>query len=118
VDDLAELGDRIIELLEQHPERLRAEQIRESLGVQAKELPRPLNDAISNRRIGKKGQKRATTYFARGAGGGGGAAAGGGRRAGRPAGSGRAKKGARVAGKRGRVPKVAAAPANGATATA
>ncbi|WP_394838330.1 hypothetical protein LVJ94_15625 [Pendulispora rubella] len=115
MDDLAELSDRIVELLESHPEGLRAEQIREALNVQAKELPRPLNDALSARRIGKKGQKRATTYFARGAGGGGaparrGAKASGG--PGRPAKKGRA-------GKRGRTPKaVAASPANGAVATA
>ncbi|WP_394821035.1 hypothetical protein [Pendulispora albinea] len=113
VDDLAELSDRIVELLEQHPEGLRAEQIRESLNVQAKELPRPLNDALSARRIAKKGQKRATTYFARGA-------AASGRRAAKAAGApgaGRTKKGGR-GGKRGRAAKAAAAPANGANAAA
>jgi len=116
VDDLAELSDRIVELLEAHPEGLRAEQIRESLNVQAKELPRPLNDALSARRIGKKGQKRATTYFARGAGGG-----GGGRRAakgGASGGGGRAAKKAAGRGKRGRAAKAAVAPANGANAAA
>lgn len=45
---------------------MRAEQIRESLGVEAKELPRPLAEAISSGRITKSGQKRATTYFAGG----------------------------------------------------
>ncbi|WP_394848881.1 hypothetical protein LZC95_15680 [Pendulispora brunnea] len=116
MDDLAELSDRIVELLESHPEGLRAEQIREALNVQAKELPRPLNDALSARRIGKKGQKRATTYFARGAGGGG---AGGRRGAPKASASpGRPAKKARGA-KRGRTPKaVAVSPANGAAATA
>ena len=117
MDDLAELSDRIVELLEAHPEGLRAEQIREALNVQAKELPRPLNDALTSRRIGKKGQKRATTYFARGAGGGGASARRGAKASGGP---GRpAKKGR--AGKRGRTPKAAvvvAPPANGAVATA
>lgn len=55
--------DSIVALLQDHPEGLRAEQIRESLGCQAKELPRPLSDAIDQGRISKTGQKRATTYF-------------------------------------------------------
>jgi hypothetical protein len=110
-DDLAKLADEIVDLLEKHPEGLRAEQIRDALNVQAKELPRPLADALSARKISKKGQKRATTYFSRGnasAGGGGGKkAAKGGARA--------AKKG----GGRGKKNKAAASStANGATATA
>ncbi len=70
-------------LLARHPEGLRAEQIRAELGVQAKELPRPLADGLTEGRLSKTGQKRATTYFAAsesggskrrgGAGGGGGA---------------------------------------------
>ncbi|NOU34870.1 MAG: DNA-binding protein, partial [Polyangiaceae bacterium] len=47
------------------PDGLRAEEIREAIGVSAKELPRPLGDALDGKRITKKGQKRATTYFAR-----------------------------------------------------
>ena len=80
--DIAALVEQIVRLLEAHPEGLRAEQIRQELGLEAKELPRPLTEALSSRRISKEGQKRATTYFARGAGGrgarGGGAASGGG----------------------------------------
>jgi len=87
--DIAALVEQIVRLLEAHPEGLRAEQIRQELGLEAKELPRPLTEALSSRRISKEGQKRATTYFARGAGGGraargaAAASAGGGRAPGR-----------------------------------
>jgi hypothetical protein len=67
-DDISALVDRIVDLLAKSPEGLRAEQIRESLDLEAKELPRPLAEALSSRRIGKSGQKRATTYYVRGAG--------------------------------------------------
>jgi hypothetical protein len=98
--DIAAVVDRIVELLEQHPEGLRAEQIREMLELEAKELPRPIAEALQQRRITKSGQKRATTYFARGAaaparGGRGGAAKGSGKRGG----------GAKRGGKRGRPAK-------------
>jgi hypothetical protein len=68
-DDISALVDRIVDLLADSPDGLRAEQIRESLSLEAKELPRPLNDALRAKRIAKQGQKRATTYFVRGAGG-------------------------------------------------
>jgi hypothetical protein len=56
-----------VRLLRQTPKGLRAEQIREELGLQAKELPRPLNEALDSGRLAKSGQKRATTYFVKGA---------------------------------------------------
>lgn len=65
-DDIAAIVDDIVGLLEKHSEGLRAEQIRAQLGLEAKELPRPLADALAAKRISKKGQKRATTYFAGG----------------------------------------------------
>lgn len=67
-DEIGRMVDEIVNLLKKSPEGLRAEQIRESLGVQAKELPRPLADALSAGRVTKAGQKRATTYFAGGEG--------------------------------------------------
>jgi len=74
--DIGRMVDDIVGLLQKHPEGLRAEQIREALSCQAKELPRPLADALAEGRITKSGQKRATTYFAgsKGAAGEGGAA--------------------------------------------
>jgi hypothetical protein len=65
--DIAGVVDRIIGLLRQSPKGLRAEQIRQKLGLQSKELPRPLKEAVDSGRLGKSGQKRATTYFVKGA---------------------------------------------------
>jgi hypothetical protein len=86
--DISKMIESIVDALQKNASGLRAEQIRETLGVEAKELPRPLAEAISSGRITKSGQKRATTYFASGAGG----AASGGKRRGRPAGRKTAKK--------------------------
>ena len=80
--------ESIVEVLQKSGSGLRAEQIRETLGVEAKELPRPLAEAITSGRITKSGQKRATTYFA----GSGGGTAAAGKRRGRPAGRKTSKK--------------------------
>jgi hypothetical protein len=61
--DLAKAVEAIVGLLDKHPQGMRAEQIRSSLGLDAKELPKPLADALAAKRISKKGEKRATTYF-------------------------------------------------------
>jgi len=63
-EDIGRMVESIVNLLEKSPDGLRAEQIREALGCQAKELPRPLADGLAEGRITKSGQKRATTYFA------------------------------------------------------
>jgi hypothetical protein len=65
--DIAQVVDRIVGLLRQSPRGLRAEQIRARLGLQSKEMPRPLKEAVDAGRLGKSGQKRATTYFLKGA---------------------------------------------------
>ena len=64
-EDIAGVVDKIVSLLEKHQTGLRAEEIRGKLKLQAKELPRPIAEALSKKRIVKEGQKRATTYFAR-----------------------------------------------------
>lgn len=64
--DISQIVDSIVSLLERRPDGLRAEQIRAELGLEAKELPRPIAEALASKRINKQGQKRATTYFARG----------------------------------------------------
>jgi hypothetical protein len=63
VADIGRMVDSIVTLLQDSPDGLRAEQIREALSCQAKELPRPLSDGLAQGRIKKTGQKRATTYF-------------------------------------------------------
>jgi hypothetical protein len=77
VEEIGGMVDAIGELLTKHPEGLRAEQIRDRLGCDTKELPRPLMEGLSTGRFTKQGQKRATTYFV--------GAGGAGRRRGRPA---------------------------------
>jgi hypothetical protein len=67
-DDIAATLDRIVSLLKQHPGGLRAEQIRKQLDMLAKELPRPLAEGLDAKVLRKKGQKRATVYFAAGTG--------------------------------------------------
>ena len=85
-DQIGKMIDSIVEVVTKSANGLRAEQIRDQLGVEAKELPRPLADALASGRISKSGQKRATTYFA-GSGGGEGA-----KRTRKTTGRGRAKK--------------------------
>lgn len=63
-DDIGRMIDGIVDLLSKNGGGMRAEQIRAALGVEAKELPRPLADALAAGRITKTGEKRATTYFA------------------------------------------------------
>ena len=43
---------------------LRAEQIRATLKMQSKEMPRVLKEGLAKKKLKTKGQKRATTYFA------------------------------------------------------
>jgi hypothetical protein len=57
------LGD-IVSLVENRPRGMRAEQIRSELGMEAKEMPRILSEGLATRRLRKRGQKRATTYYA------------------------------------------------------
>ena len=63
--DIDGVVNKIVSLLEKHATGLRAEEIRQKLSLQAKELPRPIAEALSKKRIVKEGKKRATTYFAR-----------------------------------------------------
>jgi hypothetical protein len=89
-DDIAVVVDRIVKLLDAHPEGLRAEELRRALDLEAKELPRPIADALAAHKISKQGEKRATTYFA-----GGGRARPG---AGKPGRGAKGSKGGRAAG--------------------
>ena len=64
--DINKVLESIVGLLQKNPEGLRAEQIRSQLGLLAKEMPRPLTEGLTGKRLRKKGEKRATTYFAAG----------------------------------------------------
>jgi hypothetical protein len=63
-EDVGKVVDQIVSLLKSAPKGMRAEEIRAALSLQAKELPRPLKEALKSKRATKSGQKRATTYFA------------------------------------------------------
>jgi hypothetical protein len=63
-DDIAESLEQVYGLLKRHRDGLRAEQIRDALTMQSKEMPRILAEGLAKRKLRKKGQKRATTYFA------------------------------------------------------
>jgi hypothetical protein len=63
-EDLGRTVDKLVRALEKAPEGLRAEALRVELGLAAKDMPRPLALALAEKRIKKRGAKRATTYFA------------------------------------------------------
>jgi hypothetical protein len=69
-NDITKMVESIVDVLAKSASGLRSEQIREALNVEAKELPRPLAEALSSGLVTKTGQKRATTYFAGSSGGG------------------------------------------------
>jgi hypothetical protein len=62
-DAIDEVVARIVELLAAHPQGLRAEELREALGLRANEMPRPLKQGLDANQLVKEGEKRATTYF-------------------------------------------------------
>jgi hypothetical protein len=64
-EDIAAVADRIVALVKKHASGLRAEQIRAELGIAKKEWMRPLEVALASKKLTRKGEKRATTYFAK-----------------------------------------------------
>jgi hypothetical protein len=60
--DIAKSLDQVVALLKTKKAGLRAEQIRTTLGLQSKELPRILKSGLASKKLRSKGQKRATTY--------------------------------------------------------
>jgi hypothetical protein len=57
--------NKIVLLVKTHKAGMRAEQIRAALGMEAKEMPRILKEGVAKKKLSAKGQKRATTYFAK-----------------------------------------------------
>jgi hypothetical protein len=55
----------VVSLVKRNKAGLRAEQIHNELGLQAKEMPRILREGLEEKALKSKGQKRATTYSAR-----------------------------------------------------
>jgi hypothetical protein len=63
-EDIAAALDRVVSLVKKSKAGLRAEQIREQLRMQSKEMPRILKEGLAKKKLKAKGQKRATTYTA------------------------------------------------------
>ena len=64
MNDIVAALDAVVKAVGASSKGLRAEQIRDKLGLQSKELPRVLKEGLATKRLSKKGEKRATTYFA------------------------------------------------------
>lgn len=62
--DIEKAVNHVVALVKGQREGLRAEQIRARLHMEPKEMPRVLAEGLAKRKLRKKGQKRATTYFA------------------------------------------------------
>jgi len=61
--DITAVVGRIVTLLQGSKNGLRAEEIRAKLGLDRREIPRPLAEALKKKLVAKRGKKRATTYF-------------------------------------------------------
>ena len=62
-EQIAKALDQVVALVKGKKDGLRAEQIRDALKMQSKELPRVLQEGLAKKKLKSKGQKRATTYF-------------------------------------------------------
>ncbi len=63
-EEIAKALDAVVALVKKSKAGLRAEDIRQKLGLQSKEMPRILKEGLAKRKLRAKGQKRATTYTA------------------------------------------------------
>ena len=64
-DDIKATLDKVHGLLKASKGGLRAEQIRAALKLDVREMPRVLKEGLATKKLTSKGQKRATTYFAK-----------------------------------------------------
>jgi hypothetical protein len=64
-DEIQAMLGKVVVLVKKHKDGLRAEEIRTNLGMLSKEMPRILKEGVSTKKLSTKGQKRATTYFAK-----------------------------------------------------
>lgn len=63
-EELEQFGKRVYDLLKQRPQGLRIEQINRELGTATSDLMRPIKKMLDEKRLSKKGDRRATVYFA------------------------------------------------------
>jgi hypothetical protein len=60
-EQIAKALQEIVALVKTTKDGLRAEQIRQTLGMEAKEMPRTLREGLAKRVLTSRGEKRATT---------------------------------------------------------
>jgi hypothetical protein len=63
-DDIAKTLAQVVSLVKGKKEGLSSEQIQKSLRLDRREVPRVLSTGLAKKHLRKKGQKRATRYFA------------------------------------------------------
>jgi hypothetical protein len=64
-EQIAKVVESIVGALKKHKAGMRSEQLQKLLALDKKEISGPLTEALSGRKITKKGERRATTYFVR-----------------------------------------------------
>ena len=64
-EQIAQVVESIVGALKKSKDGLRSEQLQKLLKLDKKEISGPLAEALDGKKISKKGQRRATTYFAR-----------------------------------------------------
>jgi hypothetical protein len=62
---IAQVVESIVGALKKNKAGMRSEQLQKLLSLDKKEISGPLAEALSGKKITKKGERRATTYFAR-----------------------------------------------------
>jgi hypothetical protein len=62
--DIAGVAERIVAFVTKHAKGVRSEQIRKELGIAKNAWMKPLEMALSSKKLRKTGEKRSTTYFA------------------------------------------------------
>ena len=65
-EQMAETIQQIVQVVRDNPNGLRSEQIQEKSGLAKREVVRPLQLALKQGFLRKEGQKRSTTYYAKG----------------------------------------------------
>jgi hypothetical protein len=64
-DEIKATLEKVHGLLKTKKDGLRAEEIRAALKLDVREMPRVLKEGLASKKLSSKGQKRATTYFAK-----------------------------------------------------
>lgn len=64
-EQIAEVVESIVGALKKTKTGMRSEQLQKLLKLDKREISGPLNEALAGKKITKKGERRATTYFAR-----------------------------------------------------